>query len=153
MPSNNDSRFGTATTTPDADGRVARFGIYGIVALGRTLVVAYEGEGEEPPWVRGPLISLPAYVFASVTWTRYFGAEDATPERVARYLLTNFTRGNLPLTYHEAYDLVIGHPELEKALDLASYAYFPAFKIAEAAGPQFIDLDPDDEAASGEIQQ
>ncbi len=126
-------RLGTATTAPDAEGRRARFGVYEVLGLGHELVVAYEGEQEIIPKTHGPLITLPATVFDRLTWSAYDGCENATADRVIRYMLANYARPDgTTLTYADAHDLVLKHVgKLSEAIDFASYAHYPANKIAD----------------------
>lgn len=130
------TRIGTATTAPDADGRRARFGVYGVIDLGHYLLVAYEGEQEIIPKTRGPLITLPATVIATLTWSPYDGCEVATPDLVIRYLVANYVDpSGTPLTYATAHDLVLEHVQkLSEAIDYASFAHYPANKIADEEG-------------------
>ncbi len=140
------ARFGTARSHPDSAGRTAVFGVMGISDDAETLTVRYEAtEGAQPQeWISrvkdSAHLNLPRSVFASIKYTRYDGAENATLERVVHYLLTNHhDKLGRPFTLHYLRSIVTGSPDLIEAEKMLSFAHYPGNKIADKLHFQWID--------------
>ncbi|MEU1811037.1 hypothetical protein [Micromonospora aurantiaca (nom. illeg.)] len=66
----------------------------------------------------------------------YLGQENATPDRVRRFLTENYTEPDgAPLSDARLTELLTDHHGIvERGIRLLSYAYYVGDKIAEAAG-------------------
>jgi hypothetical protein len=66
----------------------------------------------------------------------YQGQEDATPDRVRRYLKENYTDPDGPLSDARITELLTDHHDtLQRGIDQLSHAYYVGDAIADAAGP------------------
>jgi hypothetical protein len=75
----------------------------------------------------------------------YQGQEDATRDRVCRYLKENYgTPDGRPLCAARLTELLADHRSIvELGIDHLSYAYYVGDKIAEAAGLDWVGDDSD----------
>jgi hypothetical protein len=82
----------------------------------------------------------------------YQGQEDATRDRVRRYLEENYSDPDgTPLSAARLTELLTDHSSIvELGIDHLSYAYHVGDKIAEAAGPDWVGEDSDDGDEGGD---
>ncbi|GAA3751230.1 hypothetical protein [Micromonospora maritima] len=72
----------------------------------------------------------------------YDGQEDATVDRVARYLRDNYGPNDAQLTEEQLLDLVAAHAStIRQAIEMGSFAYYAGDEIADAAGLDYIGPD------------
>ncbi|MEU1761260.1 hypothetical protein [Micromonospora sp. NPDC005652] len=73
----------------------------------------------------------------------YAGQENATVDRVTRYLRENYGEADgTPLTEERLSELVVKHVStIRKAIEFASFAYYPGDQIARAEKLDYIGPD------------